>query len=115
MIRYLESNDIHNIILDIITDGVDSNSYSSYKYIRYIEEQYPYIKISTICGRYYASDVTGDYNRTKNYYELLINGKGVSTPSIQRIIDLCYEKFPGKGPEYIIYGTSPNWSNDYKL
>ena len=92
MIRYLESNDIHNIILDIITDGVDSNSYSSYKYIRYIEEQYPYIKISTICGRYYASDVTGDYNRTKNYYELLINGKGVSTPSIQRIIDLCYER-----------------------
>ena len=31
-----------------------------------------------------------------------------------KIIDLCYGKFPGKNAEYIIYETSPNWSNDYK-
>ena len=31
-----------------------------------------------------------------------------------KIIAKCYDKFPGKNAEYIIYGTSPNWSNDNK-
>ena len=92
MIQLLEKNNISNIYLDLITDGIDSNCYSSYEYIRHIEEKFPYIKISTLCGRYYASDMTGEYSRTKNYYDLLVSGKGVSTPSVQRIIELCYDR-----------------------
>ncbi len=92
MISLLQKNEINKIYLDLITDGIDSNAYSSYKYIKEIIDEFPDVKISTLCGRYYATDITGEYTRTKNYYDLLMNGKGVSTPSIQRIIDLCYDR-----------------------
>ncbi len=92
MLTLLQKNDVKKIYLDLITDGIDSNAYSSYNYIKEIMSKFPDIKISTLCGRYYAADINGDYNRTKNYYDLLMNGKGVSTPSIKRIIDLCYER-----------------------
>lgn len=93
IINVLNNKKISNVHLHLITDGQDSSKYSSKKYISDIEQLCGNdIKISTICGRYYALDKNGDYNRTKTYYELLINGHGVKTPSISRIIDMCYEK-----------------------
>ena len=81
------------VCLHFISDGRDSNKYSILKYIDEIE---PYIKdnirLSSVCGRYYALDNTGDYSRTEMYYDLLLNGKGVDSLDLSRIVNKCYEK-----------------------
>lgn len=109
MINILANKNIQNVYLHLITDGQDSSKYSSLTYINDIEKICNNnIKIASLCGRYYALDKSGDYNRTKTYYDLLINGHGVKTPSISRLIKMCYDKNlsdeylpPIKTPDYI--------------
>ena len=83
----------NNIYIHIISDGRDSDRYSVIKYMsqleNYLNEK---TKIATICGRYYALDQTRDYKRTKMYYDLLLEGKGVEATNVPRVIEKCYEK-----------------------
>ena len=83
----------NSIYIHAITDGRDANKYSAYSYIKeldsYLDHQ---VKLASLCGRYYALDETRDYKRTKMYYDLLFEGRGVDTPNIPRVIEKCYEK-----------------------
>ena len=73
--------------------GRDSDKYSVGKYIKEIEDiTGPKVKIASVCGRYYALDETRDYRRTKVFYDLLYEGRGVSAPNLARVIEKCYEK-----------------------
>ncbi len=88
----LEKNRINNIYVHIITDGEDSSKFYALDYFKQHSVDLEKYKISTICGKYYSLDSSNDYSKTQIYYDLLVNGKGVNTPSIERIIKLCYEK-----------------------
>ena len=88
----LRNSNIKNIYLHIITDGEDSSKFYSLDYFKKHSVDLSGYKIATICGKYYALDNSNDYTKTQVYYDLLLNGKGVNTPSIERIIKLCYEK-----------------------
>jgi len=83
----------NNIYLHIISDGRDADKFSVYNYIKDIN---PYIKnnvnIASLCGRYYALDETKDYQRTKMFYDLIFDGRGITAVNLKRIIDKCYEK-----------------------
>lgn len=84
------TNDIH---IHAIADGRDSNKWSSKKYIKEIEPLIAgNVKLSSICGRYYALDKTKDYKRTKMYYDLLFSGRGVDSPNLPRVIEKCYDR-----------------------
>ena len=48
--------------------------------------------IVSICGRFYAMDRDENWDRTKAYYDLIVNGKGVSSINIARSIESSYEK-----------------------
>lgn len=94
MLEYLKSLKLKNTIyLHLISDGKDSARNS---FLNYYEKIKPYIneniKISTVCGRYYALDDTKDYKRTECYYNLLAEGEGVETPDLTKVIELCYSK-----------------------
>ncbi len=84
------TNDVH---IHAVADGRDSDKWSISKYIKKIE---PYIagniKLSSVCGRYYALDETKDYKRTKMYYDLLFGSRGVESNNLHRVIEKCYEK-----------------------
>lgn len=83
----------NNIYLHIIADGRDSNKYSIYKYISDIETYIiDNIHISSICGRYYALDETNDYRRTKMFYDMLFEGRGIEASNIEKVIAKCYQK-----------------------
>lgn len=93
-IDILKEKKIKNkIYIHAIADGRDSGKFVVSKNIELLEEKISEkAKISTVCGRYYCLDITGDYNRTKLYYDLLFYGKGVDAPNINKVIDLCYSK-----------------------
>lgn len=83
----------NNIYIQAISDGRDSDKYSLKKYIEELSVFLNIkVKISSICGRYYALDVTKDYKRTKMYYDLLIDGRGVEANNLYKVIEKCYEK-----------------------
>lgn len=88
-----EKNIKNNIYLHLIGDGKDSNQHDLLKNLdeikAYLTEN---IQIASICGRYYAMDITRDYKRTKMYYELLFEGKAVETDELEKIIKICYSK-----------------------
>lgn len=88
-----ESKIENKIYLHLISDGRDSNKYSVKDYINeikgYINNN---VYLSSVCGRYYALDETKDFKRTKMYYDLLFDGRGVNAVNLPLVIDKCYEK-----------------------
>ena len=63
----------NNVLIHGITDGKDSDKFSSYKYIKDIEKNLTdNIHLASICGRYYALDDSRNYKRTKIFYDLLL-------------------------------------------
>ena len=105
--KFKEQN-INNTYIHFITDGEDSSKFYSLSFFKKHSELIDDYKIASICGKYYAMDRTKDYTKTQMYYDLIINGKGVNTPDIKRIIKVCYDKKitdaylpPIKTPDYI--------------
>lgn len=95
MYNKLIENNIYNINFNLITDGRDTDTKSSYTYINELEKvikKNSSATIGTICGRYYAMDRDSNFDRTKKYYDLIISGKGVKTNSIKEMINTCYQK-----------------------
>jgi 2,3-bisphosphoglycerate-independent phosphoglycerate mutase len=88
-----ESKVDNNIYIQAISDGRDSNKFSLKQYLAEIEaETNVKVNVSSICGRYYALDTTSDYKRTKMYYDLLTEGRGVEANNILKVVEKCYEK-----------------------
>lgn len=98
----------NKILIHVISDGRDSNKFSLNSYINEISNYLNVkTKIASVCGRYYAMDETKDYKRTKLFYDLLIEGRGVDSPNLPRVIEKCYEK--KLSDEYL----PPLKTNDY--
>ena len=86
---------IKDINFNLITDGRDTKTTSSYQYINVLEDKIKdnnYATIGSICGRYYAMDRDNNFDRTKNYYDLVCNGRGVKVINIEDTINECYKK-----------------------
>lgn len=83
----------NKVFLHLIADGRDSDKHKIYKYLKDIENNiHNNIKLASVCGRYYALDDTKDYKRTKMYYDLLFDGRGIDAKNLPRVIEKCYEK-----------------------
>lgn len=95
MYKFLVNNGFTKIHFHIITDGRDTDVHASYKYIKMIKdlilENNGIGNIATVCGRYYAMDRDENWDRTKLYYDLVVNGKGVSSLDIERSINNSYD------------------------
>ena len=86
---------IKDINFNLITDGKNTKDYEFVKTVKNLEEKIEddeNASIGSICGRYYAMDRSSNYELTKNYYELIVNGKGVRTRSIDDVLKKCYDK-----------------------
>lgn len=83
----------NKVYIHAVADGRDSDKYSLSTYLKELENSLtPNAKIASVCGRYYALDETKDYKRTKMFYDLLFDGRGVQAPNLPRVIEKCYEK-----------------------
>ena len=95
MYQFLVDNGLTKIHFHVITDGRDTDVHAAYKYIKMLQdkinENNNIGNIATVCGRYYAMDRDENWNRTKIYYDLVVNGKGTSALDVARSINNSYE------------------------
>ena len=80
MLDIFAKESIKDVYVHVISDGRDTDIHSLYSYISMLEEKMNTLhvgKIASICGRYYAMDRDKNFERTKKYYDLIVNGEGI--------------------------------------
>ncbi|MEG1505929.1 MAG: 2,3-bisphosphoglycerate-independent phosphoglycerate mutase [Bacilli bacterium] len=95
MFKFLVEQGYTQIYFHLMSDGRDSDMHSTYSYISLIEnaiKEYGVGEIVSLCGRYFGMDRDENYDRTKVYYNLIVNGVGLSSLSIERSIKSNYAK-----------------------
>ena len=95
LIPLLKEKGIKKIVFHAITDGSDTYIKSSIKFIKEVDsllrsEKLGYV--GTICGRYYAMDRDNNWDRTKKYYDLVMNNNGFKVIDYELAINNCYKK-----------------------
>lgn len=95
LIPLLKEKGIKKIVFHAITDGRDTYIKSSIKFIKEVDtllrsEKLGYV--GTICGRYYAMDRDNNWDRTKKYYDLVMNNNGFKVIDYELAINNCYKK-----------------------
>ncbi len=87
IIEFLKTQDV-KIVVDFIADGKNVEVKSALKYVEMIEETE--VPIASICGRYYAMDTEGKWDRIKIYYDLIRNGVGLKVKEVPLALKNCY-------------------------
>jgi len=85
---------ISNVMLHFITDGKDSALYGAKEYIDNFMSKISKIgigTIGTICGRYYAMDNDGNFDRVNRAYDLYVHNAGNNFSDYSRCLDLHYK------------------------
>ncbi len=93
--KLLKEAEVKDIYFHLITDGRDSAVDVAYEYIKMLEDkikEYGVGKIATVCGRYYAMDRDKKWDRTKQYYDLVTRGIGISSADIKKSIENSYKR-----------------------
>jgi 2,3-bisphosphoglycerate-independent phosphoglycerate mutase len=95
VLRFFAQNNFKNkIYFHIFTDGRDTPTNTSVKFIRQLErhiEMQGSGVIATICGRRYAMDRNNTWDRTKLTYDLITKGLGEKFKTYQEAIETSYE------------------------
>ena len=93
MYKFLCEQSFRKIHFHLMTDGRDTDTTSAYEYIKRIENVISECgigEIATVCGRYYGMDRDQNWERTSVYYDLIVNGKGMSSLNIERTLNSSY-------------------------
>ena len=95
LIPIFKEQGIERIVFHAITDGRDTYSKSSIKFLNEMSnllEENQIGEIGTVCGRYYAMDRDNKWDRTQKYYDLVMRGSGFKVLNINTAISNCYKK-----------------------
>lgn len=90
------------VFIDAITDGTDSGSTDALSFVEKIENKMHNLRLgefSSIAGRFFAMDRDEHFNRTSQYYKLLVEGKGDQKNNIKEAITDAYKN--GLNDEFI--------------
>ena len=95
MIPMLKEMGVNKIVFHAITDGRDTEAMCALKFIDEMNEVLSVNKvghIGTVCGRFYAMDRDNNWERTRVYSDMLINGKGLRILDPNIAIKNCYKR-----------------------
>ena len=95
LIPLLKENGVKRIVFHAITDGRDTYRKSSIKYLKEIEKVLKDNEIGflgSVSGRYYAMDRDNKWDRTRVYYEMVMEGKSIKVLDYEHAINKCYER-----------------------
>lgn len=78
LVRLSDQIGLSNVYIHAFTDGRDTDPHAGLGYAKALlyNLQTSNAKLATICGRYYAMDRDKRWERIKEAYDLLVNGKG---------------------------------------
>ena len=84
---------LKDVFVHCFMDGRDTDPRSGLGFVTELEEQMSKTtgKVASICGRFYAMDRDKRWNRVKEAYDLLVEGKGVQATSAQQAIKASYD------------------------
>lgn len=100
LLELMREKKVHNIFLHLFTDGRDAPKYEAIKLIKFLKEHFKNNeKIISIMGRFYAMDRGKQWDRTKQAYELLTEGKGLAAKNVEEAIISSYNR--GQSDEFI--------------
>lgn len=102
LLELAKSQGITKTYIHAITDGRDVPEQSAEKYIKALQEKIHELDmgagsateavIATICGRYFAMDRDNNWDRTKQAYDLIVEGKGVHETDPIEAIKNAYKR-----------------------
>lgn len=95
IIRILQLKEVTNVYFHAITDGRDTKVDSGVNFIKDLEQLLADSnvgKMATVCGRYFAMDRDQKYERTKSYYDLIVNRLGNRFNNADEALTYCYQK-----------------------
>ena len=85
---------INDVVFHFITDGRDTPGNSAKAFITNFLEKVSKLgigRIGTLCGRYYAMDTEGNYDRVNKAYDVLVHNVGNNFSDYVRCLDLHYK------------------------
>ncbi|MAY84318.1 MAG: phosphoglycerate mutase (2,3-diphosphoglycerate-independent) [Flavobacteriales bacterium] len=96
-----KEEDVPNVYVHAFTDGRDTDPHSGKEFLSQLQE---HIAVSTgklvsVIGRYYAMDRDQRWERIKEAYDLLLNGRGKATHNLIEAVQESYDE--GVSDEFI--------------
>lgn len=95
LIEAVKKTNIPEVYLHLFTDGKDSGTRESLELLKKLDaelENQTQIKIATIIGRDFAMDRNNDWGKTKQAYELTVNGVGSQTRDFVNSLEQYHAK-----------------------
>lgn len=88
-----KKNGIEDVYVHCFMDGRDTDPRSGYGFVKELEEKMAETagKVATVCGRFYAMDRDKRWNRIKEAYDMLVDGKGAEFESALEGIQASYD------------------------
>lgn len=91
------------VFLHVITDGKDAPPQEGREFLQKLQERiethYPAVRIASLLGRFYAMDRDEQWDRIRQAYELLVEGKGAPFTSAPERLAACYAR--GVSDEFV--------------
>jgi len=84
---------LEEVYVHCFMDGRDTDPHSGLGFVKELEEQMAKTtgKVASVCGRFYAMDRDKRWNRVKEAYDLLVEGKGAQFDSALEAIQASYD------------------------
>ena len=84
---------LEDVYVHCFMDGRDTDPRSGLGFVKELEEKMAQTtgKVASVCGRFYAMDRDKRWNRVKEAYDLIVDGKGAEFESAQAAIQASYD------------------------
>ncbi len=95
LLEMCKENNLEQVYIHVFTDGRDTDTKSSIKFVKMLEDKIKELKIgiiASISGRYYVMDRDNRYERIKKSYDVMVNGKEYTTDTVSNFIEKSYEQ-----------------------
>ena len=101
LLELISDHQIENVFLHAFTDGRDVDPKSGVHFVKQIEGKLAQTggKLASLIGRYYAMDRDQRWERVKETYDLLVNGKGNPVADFEAYLNSSYKE--GTTDEFI--------------
>jgi len=89
-------------VIHMVTDGRDTAPRTALHYLTFIEKRLRTLgkgHIATVCGRYFAMDRAGHWERTRKAWSAMVAGEGQHVDNARAAIEAAYQR--GESDEFI--------------
>ena len=107
LLELCKKENLNRVFIHLTLDGRDMPEKSALPLVAKLEKKIKELgigEVASVIGRYYAMDRDKNWDRTKEAYDLLIEGKGFKAKSAKEAIEQAYER--GDKTDYYVQATA---------